>query len=148
MFTAQERGYLETRRVGRLATADSAGRPHVVPICYALAGDQIVTPIDEKPQRVDPSKLRRSRDIDENPRVALVVDHYTETWSQLGWLQIRGTATRVAPGETHHTPGVSVLEAKYDQYATHDLSERPLISIDPGSVRSWGRLEHPSESVP
>lgn len=143
MFQDCERQYVETARVGRLATADAEGRPHVVPVCFALVGDHVVTPIDEKPQRVSPDALRRSRDIGENPRVALVVDHYTDDWSRLGWVQVRGTASRRAPGEESHSSGVTALREKYDQYAAHALEDRPLIRISPGSVRSWGRLERP-----
>lgn len=143
MFQDQEREYLERARVGRLATADGEGRPHVVPVCFALADDHLVTPLDEKPKRVGPDELRRSRDVEENPRVALIVDHYTEDWSQLGWLQVRGTASRRSPGDEGHSTGVAALEEKFDQYADHDLDARPLIRIAPGSVRSWGRLERP-----
>lgn len=143
MFENQEREYLECGRVGRLATADGAGRPHVVPVCYALVDDIVVTPIDEKPKRADPDKLRRSLDLEENPRIALVVDHYTEDWSQLGWLQLRGTASCRSPGDEGHSAGVAALVEKYNQYADHDLDARPLIRIAPGSIRSWGQIERP-----
>lgn len=140
MWEERERRYVETARIGRLATADAAGRPHVVPVCFALADGHVVTPIDEKPQRVSPADLRRSRDIVDNPRVALIVDHYSEDWSQLGWVQVRGRAMHCAPDEDSHSPGVTALREKYDQYIDHDLETRPLIRIDPGSVRSWGQL--------
>lgn len=146
MFQDRERRYVESARIGRLATADTEGHPHVVPVCFAFAEGHVVTPIDEKPQRVSPDALRRSRDIEENPRVALVVDHYTEEWSRLGWVQVRGTATRCSPDEEYHPLAVRALRQKYDQYADHDLEARPLIRIAPGSVRSWGRLERPNES--
>ncbi|MEF8840329.1 MAG: TIGR03668 family PPOX class F420-dependent oxidoreductase [Haloarculaceae archaeon] len=143
MFDARERAYVETARVGRLATADAEGRPHVVPVCFAFAGDGIVTPIDEKPQSVPADGLRRSRDVLENPRVALVVDHYTEDWSALGWVQVRGTAAHLTPGEPGYQDAVAALRGKYDQYADHALEERPVVRIEPGSVRSWGELERP-----
>lgn len=146
MFRDRERQYIEAALVGRLATADAEGRPHVVPVCFGLVDDHVVTPIDEKPQRVSPDALRRSRDINENPRVALIVDHYTDDWSRLGWVQVRGTATRCVPSEPPHSAGVTALRQKYDQYATHDLEERPLIRISPGTVRSWGCLDHPGRS--
>lgn len=133
--------YFETARVGRLATADGEGRPHVLPICFTLTDDAIVTPIDEKPKDVGPSELRRVRDIRTNPQVALVVDHYTEDWDALGWVQVRGTALEVSPDESAHVPAVRALRAKYDQYAAHALEERPLIRIEPGHVVSWGQLE-------
>lgn len=143
MIAGQEYQYIEQARIGRLGTADEEGRPHVVPICFALVDDHVVTPIDEKPQRVSPDELRRSQNICENPRVALVVDHYTEDWDRLGWVQVRGSATRCSSGEEPHSVGVSALEEKYDQYAEQNLDARPLIRIIPGSVRSWGRLEQP-----
>lgn len=144
MFREREREYVETARVGRLATADGEGRPHAVPVCFALIDDHVVTAIDEKPQRVGPDDLRRSRDVRANPRVALVVDHYTEDWSRLGWVQIRGTAAHCTPEAASHSAGVEALRRKYDQYATHDLEARPLVRISPGSVRSWGRLDRPN----
>ena len=143
MFDAREREYVATARVGRLATADAEGRPHAVPVCFAFAGDRIVTPIDEKPKTVPADELRRSRDVRENPRVALVVDHYTEDWSRLGWVQVRGTATHLDPGASDHADAVAALRGKYDQYVDHALEERPVVRIEPGSVRSWGTLEPP-----
>ncbi|PSP86250.1 TIGR03668 family PPOX class F420-dependent oxidoreductase [Halobacteriales archaeon QS_1_68_17] len=139
-FAEDERAFVESARVGRLATADADGRPHAVPICYALAGERVVTPIDEKPKSVGPSRLRRVRDVRENPTVALVVDRYADDWTRLGWVQIRGRASLLDPGEDGHADAVARLRAKYDQYANHDLEARPVIEIRPGSVRSWGDL--------
>lgn len=146
MLQDQERTYIETAQIGRLATADAEGRPHIVPVCFTLVDDHIVTPIDEKPKNVSPDALRRSQDITENPHVALIVDHYTDDWSQLGWVQVRGTATHCTPSEESHSPAVTALRQKYDQYIEHNLEERPLIRISPGSVRSWGHLERPDQS--
>lgn len=141
MFTAAERHYVETARVGRLATADAEGRPSVVPVCFAVADDSLVSAIDEKPQESVPGDLRRVRDITANPHVALVVDHYSEDWSRLGWVRVLGTAETVRPDDEGHAGGTAALREKYDQYADHDLDARPLVRIDPGSVQSWGRLE-------
>jgi len=146
MLDGHEREYLEAARLGRLATADAEGRPHVVPVCFAVVGDVLVTPVDEKPQTVSPRDLRRLRDLRENPRVALVVDHYAEDWTDLGWVQVRGTATVVEPGGDGHAAAVEALRSKYDQYASHALEERPVVRISPGTVRSWGRLERPTET--
>lgn len=145
MFDDRERAYLAAARLGRLATADSDGRPHAVPVCFALVEDRVVTPIDEKPQRSEPMRLRRSEDIRQNPFVAMVVDHYTETWDDLGWVQIRGRADHLAPGEPAHAAAVTSLREKYRQYRDHDLEDRPVIRIEPGSVVSWGTLEQPPD---
>lgn len=141
MFSAAERAYVAEARIARLATADTAGRPSVIPICYAFVGDRrLGSAIDEKPQRAEPAELRRVRDITENPHVALVVDHYREDWDRLGWVQIKGSASLIEPGDDHHATAVAALRGKYDQYADHDLAARPIILIDPGTVRSWGSL--------
>lgn len=141
MIDEPERSYLAAARVGRLATADAEGRPHAVPVCFAVADGDIVTPIDEKPKTVGPDELARSRNVRENPRVALVVDHYAEDWSRLGWVQVRGTAELLEPGDAGHDAAVAALRDKYDQYAGHDLEGRPVIALSPGSVRSWGTLQ-------
>jgi len=143
VFSDRERRYLETAPLGRLATADTDGRPHVVPVCFALQDDAVMTPIDEKPKQADPESLRRCRDIRENPRVSLVVDHYASDWSKLGWVQVRGTATLLDPAATFHSEGVAALRSKYDQYESHSLAERPLVRIEPGTVHSWGTLDRP-----
>lgn len=141
MFSAAERAYVADGRVGRLATADADGRPSVIPVCYAFVGERrLGSAIDEKPKRADAVELRRVRDIDQNPRVALLVDHYREDWARLGWVQIKGSAELLQPGDENHTSAIAALEAKYDQYADHDLGGRPVILIDPGTVRSWGTL--------
>lgn len=145
MFDADERAALETARVGRLATADAEGRPHVVPVCYAIVdvqdgGVEVVTPIDEKPKSAGADALRRVRDVRANPRVAVVVDHYSADWDRLGWVQVRGSARILEPGDDGHRAAVVALRARYDQYANHDLEHRPIITITPGTVRSWGDL--------
>lgn len=146
MFQDRERRFVERARVGRLATADAEGRPHVVPVCFAFVDDRLVTPIDEKPQTASANALRRSRDVEENPRVALVVDRYSEDWTQLGWVQVRGRATHLASDEPPHPFAVRALRRKYEQYADHALEERPIVRIAPDTVRSWGRLERSFDS--
>lgn len=141
MLSPADRAAVESARVGRLATADGRGRPHVVPVCFALVGDAVVVAIDEKPKRVDPHELRRVRDVRENPFVALVVDRYAEEWDRLWWVQLRGRAVVVDPGEAGHAEAVVALRAKYDQYAAHALDDRPLLRIDVGHAVSWGDRE-------
>lgn len=136
-FTAEERRRVAAARVGRLATADAEGRPNVVPCCFALRGERVVTPVDEKPKRGSPSDLRRVRDVRANPYAALVVDRYAEDWSALWWVQVRGTAAALDPGDGGHADAVAALREKYDQYADHALEERPVLELDPGHVVSW-----------
>ena len=140
MFSPAERRYLDAARLGRLATVDDDGRPHVVPVCFALVDDEVVTPIDEKPKDAPPTDLQRVRNVRENPHVALVVDHWREDWDELGWVQVRGRAELVDSGVAGHDAAVSALRAKYDQYTGHALEDRPAIRIGPAHVVSWGQL--------
>ena len=136
VFTETELDFLKGMRVGRLATSDIAGQPHVIPIVFATDGRRLYTPLDEKPKRVEPSQLKRVRNLMENPKMAFVVDHYDEDWTQLAWMLVKGTGKIVEKGEAHAT-GVRLLEEKYAQYKRMPLKDRPLIVISPSHVTSW-----------
>ena len=127
---------LAAARVGRLATADVNGRPHVVPVCFAFDGRHLYTPIDEKPKRAAPRRLRRLRNIEANPQVALVVDHYEEDWSRLRFVLVSGTAQVIGEGREHEA-AVALLRRKYPQYRGMRLEGRPVIKIAPLHVAAW-----------
>src|SRR5207302_3952818 len=97
-------------RVARLATVDEQGRPHVVPICFAVDGDLLYTAVDAKPKRT--RELRRLRNVEANPAVEVVIDQYEEDWSRLWWVRLRGTA-RVTE---LHGRALEMLQQKYEQY--------------------------------
>jgi PPOX class probable F420-dependent enzyme len=109
---------LREGRVGRLATADAAARPLVVPVCFAVADDALYTAVDDKPKRT--RDLRRLRNIAENPHVCLVVDEWDEDWSRLRWVIVEGTATALTAG-SEFTRAVDLLREKYAQYRAMDL---------------------------
>jgi PPOX class probable F420-dependent enzyme len=136
----QTRAFLERQRVAHLATADASGAPHVVPICFALVDETVYVAIDEKPKRGDPLKLRRLRNIAENPQVAIVVDVYDDRdWSRLGFVLLR-CAARVLVDGAEHERAVETLRAKYVQYRAMALEDRPVIAADIARVTPWGRL--------
>jgi len=130
---------LGNARVARLATVDEVGRPHVVPIVFAYADGVLYSPIDAKPKSVEATRLRRVRNIVANPRVQVLIDRYDEDWFQLGYAQVRGTATLLEDGEEHWR-AVELLEAKYAQYADMPLEGRPVIRIAVEQVVTWGSL--------
>ena len=139
MLTDQQRGFLDAQRVARLATADAAGRPHVVPICYLLRGDSVYFTIDEKPKRKPGARLKRLANLRENPRAALVVDRYDEDWSRLGWVMVQGRAEVLERGPEHDLAQAG-LRARYPQLATMRIAELPVVAIRIEHVASWGRL--------
>lgn len=79
-------------RVARLSTIDfEEQKPHIVPVVFVFDGDYYYVPIDEKPKRgKDPELLRRVRNIQKNPNVAILIDEYNEDWSKLSFVMIQG----------------------------------------------------------
>src|SRR5438105_3193247 len=114
-FRAEELDFLTRSRLGRLATVDAAGQPHVIPIVFATDGEKLYSPIDKKPKRVAANQLKRVRNLLQNPKLAFVVDNYDEDWNQLAWLLVKGKGEIVQSGEAHST-GLHLLEKKYAQY--------------------------------
>jgi PPOX class probable F420-dependent enzyme len=135
------RRFLERARVAHLATADAAGAPHVVPICFVLIGNSLYVSIDEKPTRGPLLGLRRLRNIAANPQVAVVADVYDDDdWARLGFVLIRGVARVLAGGEEHQR-AIDALREKYVQYRAMALEDRPVIAITVQRVTSWGKLD-------
>lgn len=128
---------LHSARTAHLATADKSGSPHVMPICFVYDGKYFYSPIDEKPKRT--IKLKRLRNIGENPEVALVIDHYEENWRKLAYVLIRGKARVLRSGHKHRN-AVKLLRVKYRQYRTMAIHERPAIMIAPTRFITWGAV--------
>lgn len=139
IIPSEERAFIKARPVARLGTADGAGYPHVVPVCFAVTGDTVFIPIDEKPKRGDPRDLKRLRNILENDRVCLMIDRYAEDWSDLGWVMLRGRA-RVEPVAVDMHRAIELLRARYHQYREMALAQRPMVVIDVDLCASWGDL--------
>ncbi len=137
--SSAEQRFLEAQRVARLATADGAGEPHVVPVCFVLAGPSAYITIDDKPKRGPATGLKRLRNIAENPRVALVADRYDDDWSRLGWVMLRGTAEILASG-AEHAEAQARLVARYPQLAAMAIARHPVIAIRIARTTSWGNI--------
>ncbi|MBM3489053.1 MAG: TIGR03668 family PPOX class F420-dependent oxidoreductase [Alphaproteobacteria bacterium] len=139
MLEHAERAFLEAARVAHLATADAAGRPHVVPVCFGLIGLSAYVQIDAKPKG-DPLRLKRLDNIRQNPEVALVADRYDEDWSRLGWVMLRGRAEILAAG-SELAAAQALLRRRYRQLAAMDLAGLPAIALRIARVSSWGKLD-------
>ena len=142
VWSEEARRFLETHRVGHLATAGADGAPHVVPVCYALDDAALYFIADEKPKRRAPRELQRLKNLLENARAALVVDDYDEDWSRLAWVLVRGTAFfPTAPAA--HDAALRLLRARYAQYEAMRLDDsmrHPVVRIDPVRVTMWRSL--------
>ncbi len=127
---------VRSARVAHLATGDARGQPHVIPICFVFDGNDFYSPIDEKPKRTAPQKLKRIRNVLKNPQVSLVIDHYEEDWRKLAYILVSGKA-RVLLSGAKHRKAVKLLRRKYSQYRNMAIDRRPLIAIRPERVTSW-----------
>ena len=125
--------------VGHLATSDENGAPHVIPVCYAFDGATLYSILDQKPKRAAHTRLRRVKNIQANPQVALVVDHYEEDWGRLGYILVVGQAELLLPSDEHGV-ALRLLREKYYQYRDMDLEASPIIKINPQKVVGWGAV--------
>ena len=131
---------LEMARVARLATLDVERRPHAIPICFALDGGVFYSAIDGKPKRVSAKNLARLKNIQETPRVALLVDQYDEDWTRLWYVLVRGEAELVSAPEEQQR-AIRCLRAKYPQYDAEMLAdEAPVLRITPVRITAWGKI--------
>jgi PPOX class probable F420-dependent enzyme len=112
----------------------------VVPVCYALDGTSIVIALDDKPKRRPVRDLERVRNLLARPGVALVVDHYAEDWSQLGFVLLHGRASLIEPADAAHAQAVARLRARYAQYNAMRIDQQPIIAIAVERVSTWGEL--------
>jgi PPOX class probable F420-dependent enzyme len=130
-LTASEaRHRFATARVARLATTGPAGRPHLVPITFALDGDRIYTAVDAKPKTT--TNLRRLRNIGADPRVAVLADHYSDDWDALWWARADGLASILGEPDRRARP-LELLAARYPQYQM-SAPAGPVIVI---AVERW-----------
>ena len=126
--------------MARLATADANGTPHVVPICYVYDGRCLYTPLDLKPKSVPVLRLKRVRNIAENPKVSVVVDHYSDDWSQLGYALIRGSASVLEEGN-ERARAEAMLRGKYPQYEELLACGCPIVRVLVVQTTNWGNLQ-------
>jgi PPOX class probable F420-dependent enzyme len=137
MLSDREHRFLAQQRIAHLATADRGAVPHVVPVCFAVAGGTLYITIDEKPKRG--TALKRLKNIAENPAVAVIVDRYDEDWSRLGWVMLRGRAEILREGQEHQD-AQDLLRARYPQLAAMQITAYPVIAVRIERTTSWGDL--------
>ena len=124
---------LSEARVARLATTDPDGRPHLVPIVFALEGDTLYSAVDRKPKRS--STLRRIENARARPEVTILVDHYEDDWAGLWWIRLRGRA-RVLDDGDERDHALALLREKYPQYRS-EPPDGPVLAVDGTETREW-----------
>ena len=124
---------LTAAHVARLATTDPDGRPHLVPIVFAIEGDTLYSAVDRKPKRSQ--TLRRIENARARPDVTILVDHYEEDWGRLWWIRLRGRARVLDEGE-ERAHALALLSSKYEQYDA-EPPDGPVLAVDVTDIREW-----------
>lgn len=119
--------------MARLATVTPDGRPHVVPCCFALAGDTVYSAVDAKPKSTP--ALQRIANVEAHPVASLLVDHYDDDWSALWWVRLDGAA-RVVTSDDERERALALLAEKYPQYR-ETAPPGAVIGVDVTRWRSW-----------
>jgi PPOX class probable F420-dependent enzyme len=122
-------------RVARLATTDTDGRPHLVPIVFAAIGDAVYFVVDAKPKAVTGpgTRLKRLDNIRANPAVSVLVDHFADDWRQLWWARADGYARIIDLADPETAGPLAALRARYPQYDS-EPPPGPMIAI---AVKRW-----------
>jgi PPOX class probable F420-dependent enzyme len=128
-------------RVARLATVDSENcKPYLVPVVFIYDGNNFYIPIDEKAKRSKPENLKRVKNIQTNPNVALLIDEYNEDWKKIWFIMIQGNASLINNIESKQNRLVQrvhrLLYEKYPQYLTTGIGKF-CIMIRPQRVINW-----------
>lgn len=134
LSSEQARQRLAECRVLRLATADAGGRPHVVPVVFALEGETLVMAVDHKPKRS--SRLKRLANMAANPEVSLLADAYHEDWERLWWARADGRARELPPAahSAEAARHVALLARKYPRQYGSQPPRGPVVEV---AVRRW-----------
>lgn len=130
--------------VARLATVGDDGKPHIVPMVFALDGDTIYFAVDAKPKQS--TNLKRLRNIAANPAVSVLADHYEDDWTKLWWVRADGTA-RVVTDAANARRATDLLVAKYAQYRTA-RPEGPVVAIHIDRIIGWSFKDAGTETQP
>jgi PPOX class probable F420-dependent enzyme len=126
-------GLLQRMRVATLATVSADGRPHLVPVVFALDETDVVTAVDGKPKKG--KVLARIENIVRDPRVTLLAHLYEEDWSKLCWVRVDGRASLEESGEAF-ARALDSLRDRYPQYESVDLPG-PVVRIAVENTTTW-----------
>jgi PPOX class probable F420-dependent enzyme len=134
MEPQEMRRRVRAARVARLATVDAGGRPHLVPVCFALLDETVYSAVDHKPKRG--TRLRRLANVAATGRACLLVDEYRDDdWTALWWIRLDGHG-RVVTDPAEARRALDALVGRYPQYAAHRPGG-PVLAVDVTTWTGW-----------
>ena len=132
--------YLRAAEHGVLCTINEKKAVDAVPVCFAVVGKMVATPIDTvKPKRT--AELGRLANLDRDASATLLGDHWDRhDWSQLWWVRaqlVRRSAHDVSNAVLEECD--TVLKAKYPQYRDTSFSDMVVFNVT--SLIGWSAAE-------
>ena len=126
VLSSKELSFLKSHELCRLATASKDGRPHVVPVIYALDGEDIIIAIDYGTKKL--GNLRQ------NNRVALVVDDYRPNHA----VMVEGECSILERGK-EYLRLLQILFDRFEIYRRHPWGEgeSPILKVRPTKAVVW-----------
>lgn len=135
MTPAQARERFAGAEVARLASVGRDGRPHIVPIVFALDGETIYSVVDEKPKRT--LRLKRVENLRERAAAAVLADHYEHDWGRLWWVRADGRARVLDAGEDEAQRAVALLAARHPQQRAAGV----VLAVDVERWTGWSAAD-------
>jgi PPOX class probable F420-dependent enzyme len=107
----EARARLAAHDHGVLCTVHAERGVDAVPVVYAVQDDFVGVPIDRVKPKAS-SRLQRERNLEADPRAALLIDHWDrDDWSRLWWVRAE---LRFQKG--HEEALAAQLAERYPQY--------------------------------
>ena len=125
-LTPKQLAFLKAHEVCRLATASKDAKPHVVPVIYALDGEDVIVAVDYGTKKL--------KNLKENREVALVIDEYHPNRA----VMVEGTCEILERGKEY----LRLLQILLDRFETYRKNpwgegESPILKIRPTKAVSW-----------
>ena len=126
VLTTKQLSFLKTHELCRLATASKDARPHVVPVIYAIDGEDVIVAVD-----YGTKKLKNLR---ENKKAALVVDDYRPNHA----VMVEGDCEILERGK-EYLRLLQLLFGRFEYYRKNPWGEgeSPILKIKPTRASSW-----------
>lgn len=137
------RSYLSEARVARLATVNQDGTAQLVPVVFANDSKHLFFVIDKKEKG---KKLRRIENIIRRGRATLLVDRYSENWSNLSFVMIYAKAKVLGKINVNERRRASyLLKRKYKQYSTggyfpDKATDATFVILTPVKIARWSQI--------
>ena len=124
---------LITARHGILGTTPADRGPDLVPVCFVATATHAAVPIDTVKPKAS-TDLRRRRNLVEDPRATLLVEHWDEDWSSLWWVRAGLELVADTPSG-RRADWDEALRAKYPPYAGATFADVLVFAIT--GVTGW-----------